>query len=178
MNGKRLAIIVLLALSLSPLQAQVKWHAIEEASAAKIGDKMYFVDFYTSWCGYCKKMDRETFTDPTVAKILNNYYYPVKFNAEGNNTFQWQGRTYHPATAGRARTHEFAAGLRGYPTYVLYRADGTALQAIPGFYPPKDFIVVLWYFASGDHQRYPFDRYQQIFDKDIRPQMDKALNNK
>lgn len=159
----------------STASAQVKWNTIEEASKAQIGDKLYFVDFYTSWCGYCKKMDRETFTDATVAKILNKYYYPVKFNAEGSNTFTWAGQTYRPAKAGRNRTHEFARGVRGYPTFALFNADGTLLQSIPGFSNAKEFTIILWYFASGDYTRYPFERYQKIFDTDIRPQMEKSL---
>ena len=71
-----------------------------------------------------------------------------------------------------ARQHEFARGLQGYPTFVLYKADGTVLQAIPGFYSAKDFAVILWYFASGDCDKYPFERYQKIFDKEIRPAME------
>lgn len=171
------SIILLFALCLLPLTsaAQVSWHTIEEASTTKIGSRLYFVDFYTSWCGYCKKMDRQTFTDPTVVKILNKYYYPVKFNAEGSNTFTWKGKVYHPAS-GRARAHEFAKGIQGYPTFVLYNADGTILQAIPGFYSAEDFIPILWYFASGDYNKYSFDHYMKIFAKEIRPQMDKALS--
>lgn len=156
-------------------QAQVKWHTIDEAATTKIGDRIYFVDFYTSWCGYCKKMDRETFTDPTVAKILNTYFFPIKFDAEGQQKVTWFGKTYNPVNQGRNRQHEFARGLQGYPTYVLFNADGTPLQSIPGFYSAKEFTIVLWYFASGDCNRYPFERYRQIFDKDIRPQMNKAL---
>jgi len=175
MNGKKLFTLFLGMLLLGSVSAQVKWHTIEEAAAAKIDTKLYFVDFYTSWCGYCKKMDRETFSDATVAKILNRYFYPVKFDAEGSNTFTWKGKTYRPVNQGRNRQHEFARGLQGYPTFVLYRADGTLLQAIPGFYSAKDFTMVLWYFASGDCDKYPFERYQRIFDKEIRPTMEKQL---
>ena len=185
MNGKKLSFSVkclvfsaiLFSLHFSPctLNAQVKWHTIDEASTAKIGEKIYFVDFYTSWCGYCKKMDRETFSDATVAKILNKYYYPVKFDAEVSAVVKWFGKTYNPTNSGRNRQHEFARGLQGYPTFVLYRADGTPLQAIPGFYSARDFEVVLWYFASGDCDKYPFERYQKIFDKEIRPEMLKQL---
>lgn len=158
-------------------EAQVVWHSIDDASEAKIGEKVFFVDFYTSWCGYCKKMDRETFSDPTVITLLNKYFYPVKFDAEGNKTVTWAGKTYHPTKgAGRYRTHEFARGISGFPTFVLYWADGTPLQAIPGFYPAKDFIVILWYFASGDYNRYPYEHYRQIFDKEIRSTMEKAIN--
>ena len=171
-----LALLSIFTFHFSNCQAQVQWHSIAEASKASIGEKMYFIDFYTSWCGYCKKMDRETFTDPTVAKILNKYFYPVKFNAEGNEPVTWAGKTYNPAKGtGRNHTHEFARNVSGYPTFVLYRADGTPLQAIPGFYPPKDFVVVLWYFVSGDFKRYSYEQYQQIFDKEIRPAMEKTL---
>ena len=175
MNMKKTLILLLLSLLLGGAHAQVKWHTIDEAASAKIGTRLYFVDFYTSWCGYCKKMDRETFSDPTVAQILNRYFYPVKFDAEGQKAVNWFGQTYHPVNEGRNRQHQFARGLQGYPTFVLYSADGSKLQAIPGYYPPREFEIVLWYFASGDCDRYPFERYRQIFDKEIRPQMKKAL---
>ena len=174
MNGKHLLLLIACTLLLGGAQAQVKWHTIEEASKASVGDKLYFIDFYTSWCGYCRKMDRETFTNPTVAKILNQYYYPVKFNAESTQSISWFGKTYN-AGQGRRPQHEFAAGLRGYPTYCLYLSNGKPFQAIPGFYSASDFIVILWYFASGDYERYPYERYRQIFDKEIRPQMEKQL---
>lgn len=174
---KKILLIIAALLLTGSLVAQVQWHTIEDASTAKIGSKMYFVDFYTSWCGWCKEMDRKTFTDPTVAKILNRYFYPVKFNAEGSNTFTWYGQTYRPGNNGRNKTHEFARGVQGYPTFVLYRADGTPIQAIPGFSAANEFIVILWYFASGDCDKYPFDRYCKIFDKEIRPLMEKELKN-
>lgn len=173
---KKTLLIIAALLLAGSLTAQVQWHSIEEASTAKIGSKIYFVDFYTNWCGYCKKMDRETFSDPTVAKILNQYFYPVKFNAEGTNTFTWNGQTYRPSNGSRNKAHEFARGVQGYPTFVLYRADGTPLQSIPGYSSAADFVVILWYFASGDCDKYPFDRYRQMFDKEIRPSMEKELN--
>ena len=174
-------VAVFFTFHLSPftLQAQVNWHTISDAAQAKIGSRLYIVDFYTDWCGYCKKMDRQTFTDPTVAKIMNTYYYPVKFNAEGGETVRWNGRVYPPAAEGRNKVHVFAQstlGSRiGFPSFAIFRADGTLLTVIPGFYPPKDFTAVLWYFASGDNAKYSYDKYMQIFDKEIRPEMEKAL---
>jgi len=176
---KKLLLIIAAMLMIGGAQSQVKWHSIGEASTAKIGNKMYFVDFYTSWCGYCKKMDKETFTDPTVAKLLNKYYYPVKFNAEGNEKVTWKGTTFNPTTGKRSNVHQFASAVLGrqigFPTFVLFSADQSAIQAIPGFYNAHDFVIVLWYFASGDCDKYPFERYQQVFDKEIRPIMEKEL---
>ena len=158
---------------------QIQWHTPEEASSAKIGTRLYLFDFYTTWCGYCKKMDRETFTDPTVVAIVNKYYYPVKFNAEGDFAFQWQGDTYRSTKGGRSNVHQFALSVlgrqMGFPSFVLFKSDQKPIQVIPGYYPAKDFVVILWYFASGDCDKYPFERYQQIFDKDIRPAMNQQL---
>ena len=159
--------------------ARIEWHSMQQADATRIGSRIYFVDFYTDWCGYCKKMDRETFSDPTVAAIMNKYYYPVKFNAESRGEVTWNGKTYRAGQNGRSKVHEFAyatLGPRmGFPTFALFRSDGALLQSVPGYYSAKDFVVILWYFASGDCDKYPFDRYQQIFDREIRPQMEKAL---
>ena len=74
MKTKILLFLTLGLLMGANVQAQqIEWKTIEQAAKTdtKGNTKLYFVDFYTSWCGWCKKMDRETFTDPTVALILN-----------------------------------------------------------------------------------------------------------
>ena len=163
---------------------QIEWKTIEQAAKTdtKGNTKLYFVDFYTSWCGWCKKMDRETFTDPTVALILNKYYIPVKFNAEGNSEFTWNGNKYtNVATApgNRPSTHSFAKKVlgakMGFPSFGLFKTDQTQLTVIQGYQSANDLVIMLWYFASGDNKRYPFDKYQQIFDKEIRPGMNEIL---
>ena len=163
-------------------QETINWMSIEEAEARCAEEpRMIFIDVYTDWCGYCKKMDKQTFSDATVAKILGKYFYPVKFNAEGQSKVTWRGQTYNPVNQGRNKVHQFALATlgqqMGFPTFALFRADGSLLQTIPGFYTAKDFTVILWYFASGDYNKYPFPQYQRIFDKEIRPVMEKALEN-
>lgn len=172
---KKVILVIFAALILIPVRAQVKWHTVEEAASTKIGERLYLVDHYTSWCHFCKKMDKNTFSDGTVAKIMNKYFYPVKFDAESAMQVRWFGRNYMPVNSGRDRIHEFARGVKGFPTCRLYRSDGTVLQDIPGYYSPNEFVIVLWYFASGDYNRYAFDQYKKIFDKEIRPQMEKQL---
>ena len=124
-------------------------------------------------------MDRETFSDPTVAKILNKYYYPVKFDAESRREVIWNKRIYPAATEGTNNIHMFvraSVGRRaGFPSYAMYRADGNRAQRLSGFMTAKEFVMVLWYYASGDNEKYSFENYQQIFDKEIKPVMEKAL---
>ena len=67
---------------------KVQWMSFEEAVAKnKLEPKKIFVDVYTDWCGWCKKMDAGTFNNPVVAKYLNEKYYNVKLDAEGQGSY-------------------------------------------------------------------------------------------
>ena len=163
---------------------QVEWKTIEQAAKTdtKTNAKLFFVDFYTSWCGWCKKMDKETFSNPVVAKILNTYYIPVKFNAEGTSEFTWKDNKYSAsatAPGGKQGTHSFAKAVlgtrMGFPSFGIFNSDQSKLTIIQGYQNAEDFIIILWYFASGDNNRYAFDKYQKIFDKEIRPAMNAKL---
>ena len=73
----------LLFVTLQLSSQEVKWMTWEEAAAANDKQpKKIFVDVYTNWCGWCKKMDASTFKETDVVKILNEKFYPVKLNAE------------------------------------------------------------------------------------------------
>ena len=183
---KRILLLLFLGLLLgSNIHAQqVEWKTIEQAAKTdtKSNAKLFFVDFYTSWCGWCKKMDRETFTNPVVAKILNTYYIPIKFNAEGNSEFSWRGTKYvnlAAAPGSRPATHSFAKAIlgtqMGFPSFALFNSDQSKLTIIQGYQSDTDLVMMLWYFASGDNRHYPFDKYQKIFDKEIRPTMNQKL---
>ena len=63
----------------------------------------------------------------------------------------------------------------GFPSFGLFNSNQSKLTIIQGYQTADDFIVMLWYFASGDNRRYPFDKYQKIFDKEIRPVMNQKL---
>lgn len=188
MKKKLLLMLALSCLFCGGLSAQsVNWKTIEQASKVDTHNnaKLYFVDFYTSWCGWCKKMDRETFANPTVAKILNTYYIPVKFDAEGSSEFTWAGSKYAntpTAPGGRPSTHNFAKkvlGARiGFPSFGIFKSNQQQITVLQGYQTAEDFVVVLWYFASGDNARYNFETYQKIFNDEIRPTMNKKLGIK
>jgi len=73
----------------------INWVTLEEAdSLYKIQKRPIFIDVYTDWCGWCKRMDASTFQDPTVAAYLNANFYAVKLNAETNDTITFNGKTY------------------------------------------------------------------------------------
>ncbi len=165
------------------VKSQVDWKPIEQVAQTDLkgNKKMIFIDFSTSWCGWCKKMDRETFSDPVVSAILNKYYIPVRFDAEGTSTFTWNGTKYsNTHVAGqRAQTHPFTRAILGqkigYPSFALFSRNGSLTQILQGYQNAYEFSMTLWYFCSGDSRRYTFDEYRNIFQEEIKPEMMKAL---
>ncbi len=90
---KIVSIVLLLLLNLS--FAQTKWMTIEEAlKAQKENPKKILIDFYADWCGPCKIMDKKTYGHPILSQILNENFYPVKFNAEEKKSLEIFGRTF------------------------------------------------------------------------------------
>ena len=72
---------------------KVKWYTFEEAvDLSKNNPKKLFIDVYTDWCGWCKRMDQNTFTHPVIAKYLNENFYAVKFNAESTKPIDFTGK--------------------------------------------------------------------------------------
>jgi thioredoxin-related protein len=64
----------------------IKWMSWQEAvEANKKEQKKIFIDCYTDWCGWCKKMDRDTYANPDIIKKLNKDFIVVKFNPELSN---------------------------------------------------------------------------------------------
>lgn len=145
----------------------INWMSWEEATALENKEgKKYFVDLYTTWCGYCKKMDRETFSDDTVIEYVNKNYIAIKLDAEQKADIQYKGHTLkHQSGVGRRGMHELAMALLegldrvGYPTYVYLDKDQNRITLSPGYKPTNDMLLELK-FVGGDH--YETTSFQQF----------------
>jgi thioredoxin-related protein len=155
---KILSIGLMLFLGIHIGQAQVKWYKIEEAEqqAATQGKKI-MVKVYANWCGWCKEMDKATFPNTHVAKILNQSFIPVQFNAEQLGDITWGGtihKVVRPKNSGRY--HQLAAqwlnGQMSYPTIVILDEKGKVLQAISGYRRAAEFEKMIAFFANDAYK--------------------------
>lgn len=167
---KRLILILLLAVPALFVSAQgtaVKWHSIEEAVAlAKTSPRPIFVDAFTDWCGWCKKLDKDTFSDPVIAEVLNTKYYAVKFDAEGSAPVTFQGRKFvNDGSLGK--THQLAyallQGKLGYPSLVFLTATSELITPISGYKTPAQLEPLLNYFAGTDWQKQSYEDFLKTF---------------
>lgn len=154
---------------------QINWMTMDEALAAqKKNPKKIFMDVYTTWCGPCKLLDKNTFSDKSVIEYLNKNYYSVKFNAEGNDPvtykdFTYTNPNYQPERKGRNAQHLFAHAMKvtAYPTVVFFKENGDLIQAVPGYRTPQQLEIFLKMIHSDDYLNITtaeaWEKYQKEF---------------
>ena len=155
------------ALLASGQATSVKWYSIEEAAAlATTSPRPIFVDAYTDWCGWCKKLDKDTFSHPVIAEILNTKFYAVKFNAESKEPVIFQGRTF-VNDGSMGATHQLAyallQGQLGYPTVVFLTAKSELITPVSGYKAAKDFEPMLEYFGGTNWQKQSYEDFLKTF---------------
>jgi thiol:disulfide interchange protein len=126
----------------------LNWLAIQAAADHKNEEgKMFFVDVYTDWCGWCKVMDKKTFSDPAVQKALNERFHVVKFNAEQKEAITLNNKKYEWQNAGRNGINtlavEFLGGEMGFPSYVFLDKNKKPFKVAKGFMPADQFLAEL-----------------------------------
>jgi thioredoxin-related protein len=145
---------------------EIHWMTLDEVQVAmRKQPKKVLIDFYTGWCGWCKVMDRKTYSNPEIIKYVNDKFYAVKFDAERKDTVAFLNKEY--GFQPEIRANGFAALLLGsqmsYPTTVFMMENFQNPQAVPGYQAVPQMEGVLKYLGENRYQSQKWDEYQKEF---------------
>ncbi|MCU0370604.1 MAG: DUF255 domain-containing protein [Bacteroidales bacterium] len=149
--------------------AKIKWLDFEEAVAQnKKKPKKMFIDMYTDWCGWCKKMDAATFINPVIVDYMNQNYYAVKFNAERKDTVDFNGTPYvNQNPTGSRSSHDLAkellSGRMSYPSFVFLDEDLKKVTIVPGYRKAPEFETILHYIAEDAYKTKKWEEFSSTF---------------
>lgn len=119
---------------------ELHWYAFDSALIkAKEQNRVIVMDMYTDWCGWCKKMDATTFSDPEIVAKINERFIPMKFNAEAKDVYEYMGKSHTCPVI----TKMLLGNKIGYPTTMFLMPDGTPLTGVQGYFPAKEFTKIL-----------------------------------
>lgn len=155
-------------------EKKINWVSIEEAQElVKANPKKIFMDIYTDWCGWCKRMDATTFTHPVIVDYINENFYAVKLNAEQKEPIVFRGNKYVNENPGPRRAHSFAVavlqGRMGYPSVAFFDENLDLIHALPGFRPPETMEPVLVFFNEEIYNHTPdLDKFIEEFEGKVK----------
>jgi thiol-disulfide isomerase/thioredoxin/Flp pilus assembly protein TadD len=110
--------------------ADTSWDDI--IKQAKDENKYIFIDFFTTWCGPCKRLDKVTYVDEKVVGFLNSNV-PVKYDAEKG--------------FGEELANEYK--VAHFPTLVVIGPDGKEVDRHIGYLEPEEFMLVIKGYTEG-----------------------------
>jgi thioredoxin-related protein len=147
----------------APKTDSLIWYKYDDGLAkAKKEKKHVLINFFTKWCGWCRKMDQSTYKDKEIRKVLNESYVAVKVDAQSNNK----------VTSGDKKiTEKDVAGefrARSYPTTWFLKHSGDKIAPYYGYASAQDFLHVLNYVKDDLYDKISFQEYMknQIEKKD------------
>ena len=134
---------------------KIHWLTFEEAFALhQVTPKKWVIDVSTAWCGWCKKMDKTTFSDSIVVDHVSESFYAVALDGEFKGEITVGDHTYGFVDEGRNGYHQLPAELMGgkltYPTVVFLGEGLQNLSSIPGYQDAAAFLQIVEFFEAYD----------------------------
>ena len=119
-----------------PAEELINWsYDFEQAKTEALNQqKPLLIDFYTDWCSWCKKMDKDIYGNKNVADFSENFVC-VKIDAEKNSQL----------------TKEF--NVRGFPTTVFLNSEATVKEVVPGYLPADRFLELMKVIVNSNERQ-------------------------
>ena len=144
----------------------ISWDTMIKQRASDSVKKKVFIDLYTNWCGWCKRMDATTFSDPVIVNYIKSNYYTVKFDGETKDTIVFNNHNFYnsdpsfkksnPNSRGKAHwfAHSILDGKLSYPSYVLLDENLTRLMIYQGYKQVDEMLGILLFFGNNQYKYY------------------------
>ena len=135
-------------------EPDLKWKNFSSGLVeAKKSNKIILVDVYTDWCKWCKEMDKNTYANDDVIKYLNKNFVVVKLNAEGSDSFVYNGKKYSSPDLSQY------FNVDGYPATLFLKSNGDIITLLPGYNEAPMFLKVLSFINEEKYKTMDFDKY-------------------
>ncbi|MCQ2099739.1 Protein of unknown function, DUF255 [Fibrobacter sp. UWH9] len=126
----------------------VHWMGYSEAFAlAKSKPKLVFVDLYADWCVPCRVMDKNVYMNPMVADALNRYFYPVKLDADSQDSIMCDGQKNTVQ-----RCYFDVWELNALPAFVLVAPKGMSILTVTDSMSPQEMLELLLKFLEKEKE--------------------------
>lgn len=148
------------------LREKLDWMDMNEVtSQLETQSKPVLIDLYTTWCYWCKVMDKRTYTNTRVIEYISDHFYPVKLDAESKNIIHWKEKQYNYND--NYKVNEFAlyatSGQTSFPSTIIIPDGHSEPIAIPGFLEPKEIEPILKYFGEGRYKIQSYTAFKSTF---------------
>ena len=144
----------------------VNWLTFEELEV-KMQDspRRVIIDVYTTWCKYCKIMDKYIYGNDDVIDYVNANYYVVKFNAEQKDEITFGGRTFRfkPEIGMHELATEIMLGSRSFPTTVIMVPNFLSVSPFGGYMKLPEFEKLIRFFHEGIDQGLSWPDWENSF---------------
>ena len=130
------------------------WYKYDEGLAKAQKEKKHvMVHFYATWCGWCKRMDANTFSNPQVRKVLNEDFVSIRVNGQSGEKVKVDGKDIPESRVAGSY------GVRAYPMTWFLKPSGERIAPKSGYCGADEFLYILNWVKSDLYDKMSFQQF-------------------